>query len=52
MTTNYNEGFENGKKAIAIKLLKKGMDIEFVQQTTDLSIDEIKELQKELLKEK
>jgi predicted transposase YdaD len=56
MTTNYNEGLETGKKegkkeaskAIAIELLKKGMDTDFIHQTTKLSIDEIKELQKTL----
>jgi predicted transposase YdaD len=36
------------KKDIAIKLLKKGLDIDFIHQTTNLSIDKIKELQKNL----
>jgi predicted transposase/invertase (TIGR01784 family) len=52
METNYNEGLETGKKEktkeIAIKLLKKGMNLDFIRQTTDLSVDEIKELQKNL----
>jgi predicted transposase/invertase (TIGR01784 family) len=52
MTTNYNEGLETGKKeekkAIAIELLKKGMDTDFIHQTTKLSIEEIEELKKNL----
>jgi predicted transposase/invertase (TIGR01784 family) len=39
---------EENSKAIAIELLKKGMDTDFIHQTTKLSIDEIKELQKNL----
>jgi hypothetical protein len=39
---------EEKTKEFAIKLLKKGMDIDFIQQTTDLSADQITELQKSL----
>jgi predicted transposase/invertase (TIGR01784 family) len=39
---------KENSKAIAIELLKKGMDVDFIHQTTKLSIDEIKDLQKQL----
>jgi hypothetical protein len=35
-------------REITIKLLKKGLDIDLIVQTTDLSINEVKELQKSL----
>jgi predicted transposase/invertase (TIGR01784 family) len=47
-----SNGIETGKKEnskeIAIKLLKNGLDIDLIAQSTDLSINEIKELQKSL----
>lgn len=50
--TAISAGFERGREAkakeIAIKLLKNGLDIKFVQQATDLPIEEIKMLQQNL----
>jgi anaerobic ribonucleoside-triphosphate reductase len=39
---------QENSREIAIKLIKKGFDIDLIVQTTDLSVDEIKELQKSL----
>ncbi|MEI3611375.1 Rpn family recombination-promoting nuclease/putative transposase [Pseudogracilibacillus sp. SO30301A] len=44
------EGLERGKKEVALKLLKKGLDIYLIMEATKLSLDEIKKLQKQLEK--
>jgi predicted transposase/invertase (TIGR01784 family) len=43
-----NEVSQEKAKQIAIEMLKNGLDIELISKTTKLSIDEIKELQKNL----
>jgi predicted transposase/invertase (TIGR01784 family) len=52
MSESYEDGVENGKKnekkEIAINLLKLGLDIDSISKATNLSIDEINELQKNL----
>lgn len=40
------EGLERGKKEVALELLKKGLDIELIMEVTNLSLDELKKLQK------
>ncbi len=38
------EGIKEGKKEIALNLLKKGMDTKFISQVTGLTVKEIKQL--------
>ncbi|MCP4108818.1 MAG: hypothetical protein GY749_25285 [Desulfobacteraceae bacterium] len=38
------EGIKEGKKEIALNLLKKGMDTKFISQVTGLTAKEIKQL--------
>lgn len=42
------EGTEEEKRQIAIKLLKSGLDIKFVEKITELSIKEIEKLKQSL----
>ena len=54
LNASYNKGLQEGieKKnlEVATKLLKENMSIEFIQKITDLSINEIEELKKNLNK--
>ena len=42
------EGKKEGKKEVALELLKRGLDIDFIMETTKLSLDEIEQLKKQL----
>ena len=42
------EGLEEGKKTIAKNLLKNGISIDLVSESTGLSVEELKELEKEV----
>lgn len=41
-------GKEIGKKEVAVELLKKGLDIDLIRETTKLDLDEIERLKKQL----
>src|SRR5690554_2077448 len=38
------EGLEEGRKEVALEMLKEGVLIEFIKRTTKLTVDEIEEL--------
>jgi len=46
------EGFEEGRKEekrkVALKLLVEGIDIKLIRKATELTLEEIKQLQKQL----
>jgi len=42
------KGIEKGKIETAIKMLKEGVDIAFISRITDLPVEKINDLQKEL----
>ena len=42
------EGLEKGKKEVALEMLKKGLDIDLIMETTKLSLEEIEQLKKQL----
>ncbi len=42
------KGIEKGKIETAIKMLKEGVDVAFISRITDLPIEKINDLQKEL----
>ncbi|WP_199870298.1 hypothetical protein [Clostridium senegalense] len=44
------EGIEESKREIAKKLLKKGIDIDIIIETTELSLEEINNIIKDLEK--
>jgi len=53
ITVSYEEkgrekGLEEGKKQVALELLRKGLDRELIIETTGLSMEEIKDLEKQL----
>lgn len=41
-------GREEGRQEVAINMLRKGLDVQFVSETTELSLKEITELKKNL----
>ena len=44
----YKIGFEEETRKVAKKLLKKKMDLNIISESTGLSMDELKKLEKEL----
>jgi len=42
------EGKEEGIKAVAIEMLKKGLSIQFVAEVTDMDVKEVKRLKEEV----
>ncbi|MBO1001269.1 transposase [Pseudogracilibacillus auburnensis] len=42
------QGMKEGKKEVAIELLREGMPFELIQKTTKITINELKELKKQL----
>lgn len=43
-TRVYQEGVEQSQKDIALRMLKRGMELELIAEITDLTIDQIKAL--------
>jgi predicted transposase/invertase (TIGR01784 family) len=43
------QGQDKAKEEIARNLLRKGMTLEFVAETTELSIERVKEIVKEII---
>ncbi len=46
--TGIQEGIENGVKKVALGMLKLNLDIEIIQKSTGLSLEEIERLKKSL----